>query len=73
MAKEKQVYIETYHKPYPRVVDDKLPELKHVPMPELLAEVAVKAAGVVERGDERFEFQDIRLYFKVPTETSTEE
>ena len=62
--KEKMVYQEGYKKPYPGIAPEFLPKCSHVHASYECFEARIMKAGVVERGGDKFEFQDVRLYFK---------
>lgn len=59
--REKNIYKETFQAE--AFFDDKLlPRTKHADIQPV--KMRALAAGTVQRGDELFEFHDVRLYFK---------
>ncbi len=63
-TRERLYYKETYKKGAARLLPNKLPILKHMNEGFEVVEAQVRASGVVTRGDEILEFQDIRIYLK---------
>lgn len=61
IMREKIIYRETYKKGT-QISKECLPITKHTKIYQP-REAHLLAAGVVQRGDEELEFQDIRLYF----------
>lgn len=59
--REKTIYRETYKKGT-TVRKDRLPTTQHTNGMQPV-ECHLLAAGAVMRGDQRFEYQDVRLYF----------
>jgi hypothetical protein len=60
-AAERTMYRETYKKGT-TIRADRLPETRHTNGMQPV-EARLLAAGVVQRGDTKLEYQDIRLYF----------
>lgn len=63
--RERQVYRETYRRQETSITHPaRLPVLKDIPANFTVIEMQTLAAGVVERGLERLEYQDIRIYLR---------
>jgi hypothetical protein len=63
--REKQMYRETYKKGACKFDKGAMPLFVHLSDGCKPVECFLTAAGVVARGDERLEYQDIRVYFTV--------
>lgn len=64
MNKEKIVFEEGFKKPYPELFEDCRPIMRNLSEGFKLCEARILKQGVVKRGDQRLEFQDLRLYLK---------
>ena len=62
--KEKQIYMEGYKKPYPEIQKEFLPKCTHQDPGLKCTEARLMKAGVVNRGEQRLVFQDVRMYFE---------
>lgn len=64
-VRERQVYRETYKRELTAITHTaRLPALKDIPANFTVIEMQTLAAGVVMRGAERLEYQDIRVYLR---------
>lgn len=62
--KEKQIYSESYKKPYPELGKDFLPSLNHLNDEFKCVECKIMKSGLIDRDGEKLKFQDIRIYLK---------
>lgn len=68
MKKDKEVFLykETYKKPYQRYLKAFLPsKLDFVTVKHTVEEIQLMGAGIVSRGDQKLEYQDLRVYLKL--------
>jgi hypothetical protein len=62
--REKLIYKEAYRRPGGAIRSDRLPVLHHTTPTFVVAEAFLLEAGSVSRGEERLEYQVIRVYLR---------